>query len=106
MRIPEKRLCDLCKAELTGPHVTMAYPLDRTDRERIAAHAPPTIRHTGFLGLVVGVEIPDNWRFEFCRGCVDGFLPMLAELKTSAIQQVLDERQRRAEAPIGEMDES
>jgi len=100
MRIPEKRFCDLCKVELTGPHVRMAYPLDQADRDRILKEIPPPPK--SIFGFMVAVTAPDSWSFEFCRGCVDGFLPMLSELKSTVIQQLLEERRRRAEAPIGE----
>lgn len=102
MRIPEKRLCDLCRLELTGPHVRMAYPLDDADRALIQAHIPappPTLLHLMFM-----TASPDSWSFEFCRGCAEGFMPMLADLKTQAIKGWLEERARRAETPIGESD--
>lgn len=92
MHIPEKRICDLCKADLTGPSVTMYYPLDDTDRQQIDAHVPAAFRTLGRL-FDVG---PRAWRFDFCRGCVEGLFPMLADLKTSAVRAWLLERDRRA----------
>ena len=99
MRIPEKRLCDLCKNELVGPHILMTYPLDQADHALIAPQLPPVPK--SMFGLMVTLT-PDSWRFEFCRGCAEGFMPMLAELKTQAIKSWLEERARRAETPIGE----
>lgn len=105
MRIPEKRLCDLCKAELIGLHVKMVYPLSPADRKLIEPVLPSGFNNT-LLGIMVATT-PNSWSFEFCTGCVDGFLPMLADLKTAAIQGFLEERQRRATAPIGgEVEES
>lgn len=101
MRIPEKRLCDLCKGELSGPHIVMSYPLDQVDKAAIEQQFPPPPKGNFFSFMTV---TPDSWRFEFCRGCSEGFMPMLAELKTQAVTTWLDERKRRSEAPIGEND--
>lgn len=101
MRIPEKRVCDLCRVELTKPHVRMVYPLDDADRKLIEPQLPPPAR--SMFGLLYSVA-PEGWSFEFCCGCAEGFMPMLAELKTQAIKTWLEERAKRAETPIGEND--
>lgn len=59
--------------------------------------------HT-MLGLMFSIQ-PEWWTFEFCCGCAEGFMPMLADLKTQAIRTWLDERARRAETPIGNNDD-
>lgn len=100
MRIPEKRLCDLCRVELTKPHVRMVYPLDAADVTLLETRLP---KPPSLFGLTFSVT-PEGWTFEFCTGCAEGFMPMLAELKTQAITTWLDERARRAETPIGEHD--
>lgn len=104
MHIPEKRLCDLCQNELTAPYVAMSYPLDQTDRESLIgpmkADMPEPFR---ILGGMIDVT-PKSWRFDFCRGCADGFMPMLAELKTAAVTRWLADREKKAAAPIGEHD--
>src|SRR5437763_3075256 len=104
MHIPEKRECDLCHTELTGPYVVMSYPLDQADREPLAAQLSKAM--PGPMAILAGMfdATPKSWRFDFCRGCADGFMPMLAELKTQAVKTWLAERQRRTEAPVGEHD--
>jgi len=99
MQVPEKRLCDLCKGELTGVYIVLTYPLDESDRARVRAQLPPAQHPLTLLGLAFDAT-PHSWRFDFCRGCVDGLIPMLGDLKTSAIKNWLDERQRRANAPV------
>lgn len=104
MHIPEKRVCDLCQSELTGPYVVMSYPLDQVDREplltALRADLPESFR---LLGSLVD-PTPKSWRFDFCRGCADGFMPMLADLKTAAVRRWVAEREQRAATPIGEAD--
>lgn len=102
MRIPEKRVCDLCRADLTQPHVRMIYPLDAADLKLIEAQIPAPPKHSLF-GFIVAVQ-PEGWTFEFCCGCAEGFMPMLADLKTQAITTWLAERAKRAETPMGERD--
>lgn len=102
MRIPEKRLCDLCKLDIVGPYVRMAYPLNAADRARVEQQLPKP-PSTGLFGFTVQWSL-DAWRFEFCLGCAEGFMPMLAELKTQAIAAWLAEQQRKAEAPMGSED--
>lgn len=105
MQIPEKRVCDLCKAEVTGAaYVAMSYPLDEADRARVRDSLKATPNPYVIIGLTFDA-VPNSWRFDFCRGCADGFMPMLADLKTQAIAAWLTERQRRAEAPVGESGE-
>lgn len=100
MHIPEKQVCDLCKAELTGPSTVMTYPLDETDRATIRGlMLPPSAPNALILGRLFDVA-PHSWHFDFCRGCVDGLIPMLAELKTQAIAAWRDQHQRRIEAPL------
>jgi hypothetical protein len=101
MHIPDKRVCDLCRSELTGPYVVMSYPLDEADRaplvEAMRADLPEPLR---MFERLIDVT-PKSWRFDFCRGCADGFMPMLAELKTAAVKAWLAERAKKAAAPIG-----
>jgi hypothetical protein len=102
MRIPGKSVCDLCRADLTAPHVRMAYPLDAAVVKLLEAHVQfPSLPN--LFGALAKIT-PDAWSFEFCTGCAEGFMPMLAELKTQAIKTWLAERARRAELPIGEHD--
>lgn len=101
MHIPEKRVCDLCRGELTGAYVKMSYPLSEADSTALTQK----IDMPGPFGAILGgmiQSVPQSWRFDFCRGCADGFMPMLEELKTHAVKTWLEERQRRAETPIGE----
>jgi hypothetical protein len=93
MHIPDKRVCDLCRSELTGPYVVMSYPLV----EAMRADLPEPLR---MFERMIDVT-PKSWRFDFCRGCADGFMPMLAELKTAAVKAWLAEREKKAAAPIG-----
>lgn len=97
MIIPQKRLCDLCKNEIpsTDRHSTMSYPLDHHDIELLAPKVDGTGREV-FPGLrLVTFAKPETFLFEFCRGCVDGILPMLAELKTEKIKTFVDDRVRQ-----------
>jgi len=97
MQIPAKRVCDLCQSELTGAFVIMSYPLDTADREPLAAafqaSMPEPFR---MLGQLMDAT-PSSWRFDFCRGCADGFMPMLADLKTAAVKRWLAEQARETE---------
>ena len=103
MRIPEKRVCDLCRVDLgTKPFVRMVYPLDAVDIQAIQASMPPA--PPSLFGLTFTVQ-PEGWTFDFCTGCAEGFMPMLADLKTQAIRTWLDERARRAAMPIGDRDD-
>jgi hypothetical protein len=98
VRIPEKRLCDLCKQELdlTRPFPTLHYPLDRQDLDLIAP------KREAQRGEIFGLSVmrldltPSIYQFDLCRGCVDGFLPMIAELKTDYIKRLVAEREKRA----------
>lgn len=97
MRIPSKRLCDLCHAELTRQtRVAMTYPLDAEDTRRVrtarATTPPPSL-----FGLAIERAVPALYEFEFCLGCVEGLLPMLGELKRQRIKEILEERNRRVE---------
>jgi hypothetical protein len=103
VRIPEKHVCDLCRVELTKPSVRMVYPLDAEDLKLLEAQLPrPNVYSP--LSLLLNVT-PTGWTFDFCCGCAEGFMPMLADLKTQAITTWLAERARRAEAPIGDNDD-
>lgn len=99
MLIPAKQLCDLCRAELVPhqPHARLSYPLDGREREtfRRSIEIPESL-----LGIAT-VLLPDCYVFDFCVGCVDGFMPMLAELKAQAIEGLIRERRKRAEASRG-----
>lgn len=101
MRIPEQRLCDLCRAPLTARHVRIAYPLDAADVASLNASLP---QPPGMFREMFSVT-PVAWNFEFCTGCAEGFMPMLAELKTQAIKAWLADRARRAETPIGPVED-
>lgn len=96
MRIPEKLLCDLCKTELdpSKVHARLQYPLDEQDRALVANSLP--CQHTGILAVFVP-QIPNAWVFEFCQGCVDGFMPMLSDLKAECIKRMLDDHRVRSE---------
>jgi hypothetical protein len=92
MRIPEKRICDLCRNEIAPgePVIAMSYPLDPQDVEMAAAMLPMS-PIPGVLG-VMHIPRPDRYLFEFCRPCTDGILPMLVDLKTEFLRQHLAER--------------
>jgi len=91
VKIPAKLCCDLCGVEITGRHVQMAYPLDEADVARLEATLPAQPRVFAFLPI----PRPNAWRFDFCRGCADGFMPMLDDLKAKAIAAYLEERARQ-----------
>jgi hypothetical protein len=80
----------------------MSYPLDQVDRDALAKELSGSM--PGPIAIFAGMfdMAPKTWRFDFCRGCADGFMPMLAELKTQAVKTWLAERQRKTEAPVGE----
>jgi hypothetical protein len=97
VRIPEKRLCDLCKNEidLTRAYPTLTYPLDLADFELLMAPGTEPRREI-LMGLTRAVPGQATcYQFDLCRGCVDGFLPMLADLKTEFIRRFIEERERR-----------
>jgi hypothetical protein len=81
----------------------MLYPLDAADVTLIEASLPRPRAESPFT-LLFNVT-PTAWTFDFCCGCAEGFMPMLADLKTQAIKMWLAERARRAETPIGDRDD-
>jgi hypothetical protein len=94
MMLPGKRLCDLCKNEIPAHvrYLSMSYPLDRNDHQLLEPAAATADRDV-FPGLRILTFVkPEVFVFEFCRACVDGILPMLAELKTEAIKRLVNER--------------
>ena len=97
MIVPGKRLCDLCSNEIPSgvAHARLSYPLQPHDRELLwPARETPIGSILGDLNAL-GLQ-PAEYMFEFCRACVDGVLPMLAELKSSYIRRLVEERRRRA----------
>jgi len=98
VRIPEKRLCDLCKQEidLSRPFPTLHYPLDSRDLELITPKREAPRGDVFGLSTMLWGSTPNSYQFELCRGCVDGFLPMLSELKTDYIKRLVAEREKRA----------
>lgn len=105
MRIPEKRLCDLCRNELVpGEQVIgLNYPLDAQDVDLFLPRSGVTI-HEMLPGLsrIPFVAKPNAFIFEICRPCIDAILPMLKELKTELLRDQLAERDRRAGARSSE----
>lgn len=99
MHIPAKQLCDLCRAELdpTTPHARLSYPLDARERQTVlnAFKVPESL-----LGLAT-IVMPEAYVFDFCVGCVDGFMPMLADLKAQQIELLIHQRRTRAEEARG-----
>lgn len=102
MHIPEKRVCDLCRNDLTGAYIVMSFPLDAVDRQALSAQVEAQMPEPFRILRGMFDPTPKSWRFDFCRGCADGFMPMLADLKAQAIKTWLAEQEKRAETPVGE----
>lgn len=96
MNIPAKTICDLCQNEIDPgkPHPRLSYPLDAGERERYARSCTASLPKS-ILDIAV-VVTPDLYVFDLCLGCVEGILPMLADLKRAAIDRLIQERSRRA----------
>jgi hypothetical protein len=99
--IPGKRVCDLCRNEIPAgvKFPTMNYPLDREDVRRLLE---PKASGNGldiFSGMRAFAQASrsEAVQFEFCRSCVDGILPMLPDLKTRIIHEMVEHRARARE---------
>ena len=90
MRVPAETLCDLCQGELTAPAVELHYPLDLADQAFISSSVREQVQQLDALNrLLLDVALPRTYRFDICRGCIDGLLPMLADLKTTGIRALV-----------------
>jgi hypothetical protein len=90
-----KVTCDLCKSviDVTKPWPQMVYPFADSERERLAKAICD--RYPAPFGNIIGIvrSIPPvkYHKLDFCQGCVDGFMPMLEELRGIAYQAQLHE---------------
>lgn len=102
-----KIYCDLCEAELSEDTAfpMMFYPFSPEEISSLMEEFSKLVPNEGIgsvlAGPLVTIATPRGHRFEFCQGCVDGFMPMLEELKQKAFRAVLNRMQRRAAKPIG-----
>ena len=99
---PSVRKCDLCKEVIPPgrPYCALHYPLSRDDREKLTkamqeqlGRMPGTILHL----MPVAAMIPGAYAFELCVGCVDGFLPDLAGMKSDYIRNMINRQREKAE---------
>jgi hypothetical protein len=107
--------CDLCKNTIDQEQAwpLILYPLDDVDKRRIrddveAAFGPLSGNPMfGMIAPMLGSLIPDRWKLEVCRGCIDGIVPQLRELKTEQIiakARQLAERRKRQAVPVDDDD--
>lgn len=86
--------CDLCKStiDVSKPWPQMMYPFSEAERERLAAAVCE--RYPSPFGNIINIvrSLPPvkYHKFDFCLGCVDGFMPMLEELRALAYRTQLD----------------
>ena len=100
---PGKRVCDLCQqTELPSsddfeglPPAFIMLPIPEEERfelaQAISEMIPPPLRQ---IAPVIQT-LPTHYRLEFCMGCVDGFMPMIEELRKKGWATVIQQAQRR-----------
>jgi hypothetical protein len=99
MKHPGKIECDLCHNEIPRgvKHAGIVIPLSKDDRDMFIKEIQrdmPKMEHNIFGGMMTAERMaPAYWSFEVCVSCIDGILPMLRELKTEQIQNILRERE-------------
>lgn len=92
--------CDLCKQKIdhTKPFPQLIYPFTDDEVQKLASALaerlplPPSV-----LGLGI-IPVERFHKFHFCQGCVDGFMPMLEELKKLAFRAQLDDLEKRSQS--------
>ncbi len=98
--------CDLCKQkiETQEPWPQMWYPFAAAESERLAQAIIE--RYPSPFGNVIGIvrAMPPvkYHKFDFCLGCVDGFMPMLEELRRVAFNAQLERLAGKVKQQIGE----
>lgn len=104
MFTPGKRVCDICqKNELEPPdYCVLFYPFTPDQRDTIAEAMTDLIAGEGgarqMFGQIVPIAIPPGTRMEFCRECVDNFLPMGEQLRNQAVAHTLEKIKEQAAA--------
>lgn len=100
--IKKKTICDLCEQPIdtTTLWVRMAYPFNDEMQARLSVEfaemLPPPI------GRILGpgyLPTPTYHIFDFCQGCVDGFMPMLEELRRKAFAHTVQQMRERRPKP-------
>lgn len=106
---PEAQVtCDLCNQTIdtTKPFAQLLYPFTWKQRQELAAATLDMV--AAFVGDTVRqlgpgfMPAPRYHRFDFCKGCVDGFLPMMDDLKKAAFEHELDRLVKRATKKVEE----
>lgn len=106
MYSPGRRLCDLCqKNEIGGedgePFPLFFYPMTQQQRDNLALEFAASIQipdqARSMLGDILPLAIPPHMRLEFCKPCVDSFMPMLDMLTGQAFDRTVDRMKRQAE---------
>jgi hypothetical protein len=71
----------------------MMYPFGEEQRDRMARALAGRyeLPFGNILGIVRQLPPVNYHRFDFCQGCVDGFIPMLDELREIAYKAQLAE---------------
>lgn len=84
----QRTICDLCKQPINTdePWPRLLFPFNADERERmaqaLAARFPLPVGN--MLGITRNIPpIKYHW-FDFCAGCLEGFLPMLDEFRRLA----------------------
>jgi hypothetical protein len=102
---PGKRICDLCGEPIPEgrKHPLLFYPFTETEMEELARKFSELVPQGAaqMLGGIIPIAVPSHHRFEFCKGCVDGFMPMATELKSAAYERLLVRMERRVRATDG-----
>jgi hypothetical protein len=102
---PGRRFCDFCEQPIVDDNYPMLMlPLTPEQLQTIATAANNLVQETAegqtvvkIFGNVSPMMLPTHYRFEFCNGCVDGFLPMMEKLRQQAVATIIRRMQRRSE---------
>lgn len=101
-----KTTCDLCSITINTrePWPQMWYPFAATEQEKLAQAIIE--RYPSPFGNVIGIvrALPPvkYHKFDFCQGCVDGFMPMLEELRRIAFNAQLERLSGQVKDQMGE----
>jgi hypothetical protein len=107
VRHPSTISCDLCQNQIDTkkPWPTLSYPLPADLRQRIEDEATSSTnaQFARIFPMMIAM-VPDHYRLDICKGCIDGLLPQINETVRLRVIAFMRERAERMPVPDDEDD--